>query len=132
MWAIVSAKHGLFFPDEQRDPYDTTFKFFYGDCIVVQEGEWLSERESQAHVHRLVEGMGARLRELEIRRVVFYLGGAFERVSPCYLLVVHRALDACTDRHDSRQDLLDCISGAGRLSIASGETPLRVEFQNLR
>jgi len=126
-WAIVSAKHGLFFPHESRGPYDMELSFSYGQCLVFERGHYLPE--SEAHVKRLVETIGARLKELGVRQVVFYAGG---RRPWAYLLVVHSAVDNCVRRHDSREDVQRCWEEAGRLRLAGGMSDVEAQLSSLR
>jgi hypothetical protein len=126
-WAIVSAKYGLFFPHESRGPYDMELSFSYGECLVFERGQYLSE--SEAHVKRLVGTIGARLKEQGVREVVFYAGG---RRPWAYLLVVHSAVDNCVRRHNSREDVQRCWEEGGRLRLAGGMADVEAELGRLR
>jgi len=126
-WAIVSAKYGLFFPHESHGPYDMELSFSYGDCLVFEGGHLLPD--SEAHVKRLVETMGARFSKLGVRQVVFYTGG---RWPWAYLMVVHCALDECTRGHFSRDGVRGCWEKAGRLRIAGGMYDVEAELGRLR
>jgi len=126
-WAIVSAKHGLFFPHESHGPYDMEFSFSYGECLVFERGHLLPN--SEGHVRRLVEAVRARLKELNFREVILYAGG---RRPWAYLLVVHRALDTCTRPHSSRDDVRACWQEAGRLHVAGSMYDVEAELGRLR
>lgn len=56
-WAILSAEHGLFFPDQKHTPYDTTFRTRNYICRTVRNEEFLKKEESQRHIEKLVEGI---------------------------------------------------------------------------
>ena len=119
LWAIVSARHALFFPNEWHERYDTRLSFRGGQLCVYEESHPLSQVESGAHIERLVSAIRARLEELSIEKVVYYVetppGWAVS-----YLLVIHRALDNCMKEHRSAEEVLKCVETAGRIHLASG------------
>lgn len=127
-WAIVSAKHAIFLRSERHDPYDTELSFSGGDCLVFEGGHLLPDADGEAHVKRLVDAIRTRLNDLGIRRVVFYVGGAPQRVCG-YLLVLHRALDMCASKHRRPNDLLECIEHAGKVCVANGMAGLQPELE---
>lgn len=129
-WAIVSAKHGLFLPSEQHNPYDTKLKFRHGHVFVyekVSEGEQLLP-SSEAHISWLVQGVRNRLEELGVRRVVYYVGGAPQRICG-YLLVVHQAFDWCQRLHYRPDDVVTCVRRTGAIYIANGVAELKTKLQ---
>lgn len=127
-WAIVSAKHAIFLPSERHDPYDTELSFSGGECLVFEGGHLLPDEDSEAHVNWLADAIRNRLNDLGIRRVVFYVGGAPQRVCG-YLLVLHRAVDMCAGKHRRPSDLLECIEHAGKLCVANGLAELEPELE---
>jgi len=120
-WAILSAEYALFFPNEQRDDYDTTLRFRRGQLHVYRRERRLSPPESEAHVQHLIEAVRARLGGLGFDRVQFYVEG---RRPIAYLLVMHRALDGCVRGHRSADEVLKCIETAGRVHLVSGRAGL--------
>lgn len=129
-WAIVSAKYGLFLPSEQHDRYDTKLKFSHGQVFVYEK---VNERErilpsSEAHINWLVQGLHNRFEELGIRRVVYYVGGAPERICS-YLLVVHQALDRCQRSHYRPDDVVTCVRRMGVIYIANGLAELEAKLK---
>jgi len=131
-WAIVSAKHGLFLPTEQHNPYDTKLKFSHGQVSVYEK---VNEREcllpsSEAHINWLVRGLRSRLEKLGVRRVVYYVGGAPQRICG-YLLVVHRALDRCQRSHYRPDDVVACIRRTSAIYIANGLAELEAKLKQV-
>lgn len=128
-WAIVSAKHGLFLPNEQHEPYDTELSFSGGNCFVFEQGRLLPSPHGEAHVTWLRETIQNRMRDFGIHRLVFYVGGAPQRVCG-YLLVLHQAVDKCTKQHPTPNDVLKCIKGSDRLYVANGMFELETEIRS--
>ena len=118
-WAIMSAKHGLFLPTEQHDPYDTELSFSGGNCFVREQGRFLPDPHGEAHVTWLKETIQNRLQDLGVHRLVFYVGGAPQRVCG-YLLVLHQVVDKCIKDHPRPNDVLRCIKGSDSLYIVNG------------
>ncbi|MBE3116763.1 hypothetical protein IMZ68_06115, partial [Candidatus Bathyarchaeota archaeon] len=54
-WAILSAKYGLFFPDETRNNYNVTFKTVAYQCRVLENDRLLSGATSRLKIQELVE-----------------------------------------------------------------------------
>jgi hypothetical protein len=108
----------LFFPDERQEDYDTMLSFTGGQLSVYEQRRPLAQPEGEAHIERLVSAIRARLKELGIDKVVFYVGGSRGRAAS-YLLVMHRALDNCLKRHDDADELLRCIEAAPRLHVVT-------------
>ena len=123
LWAIVSAKHALFFPNEWHEWYDTRLSFRGGRLRVYERDDELSQPESEGHIQHLVEATRTRLTELRVREVVYYLE-APPRWATSYLLVIHKTLDRCTREHRSAEEVLKCIETAGRIHLVSGRAGL--------
>ena len=128
-WAILSAEHALFFPEESHEPYETELRFSGGHCYVFRDGHLLADPEGQAHVAHLVETIKRRCIQLGIDRIMFYVGGAPQRI-PSYLLVVHRAIDGCTRHHSTPARVIECIGTDGRLRIATGMLELQAQMRS--
>ena len=129
-WAILSAEHGLFLPSESHDPYDTALHFSGGECFIFKGEPPLLDPESKNHIKSLIGRIGNSLKQVSIHRVVFYVGGAPQRVCS-YLLVMHQALNNCTKKHDSPNDVLNCIKNTSSFCIASSLAELEEEIQKI-
>jgi hypothetical protein len=120
-WAILSAKFGLFFPDEIHKNYDVTFKTIAYKCRIVENSRLLSERESQKHIQQLIKQVKRRILEKNIEQVLFYYEQPLQR-RKCYLNILHAGADSCEIEHNTcnglRQHIVDMFAGGnGKIKI---------------
>lgn len=118
-WAILSAKYDLFFPSEEHEPYDVTFKtdLQSGECIVVQNKLPLSVNESRKWMDDLAKRIADKIKRCGIQEIIFFAGKTGESESPedrfkrvkCYLKVLHAGADGCTINHLRWYEIVDCI-----------------------
>jgi len=109
-WAILSAKYGLFFPDERKPDYDVTlkrrqqnFNYFLNIRVEVgKDGKSLGREESKSHVVTLASEIRNQLRAREIDQVIFYVGG---RRPDAYIALLHYAVDECDSLPAGRANL---------------------------
>lgn len=97
-WAILSAKYGLFFPEERRNNYNATFKTVAYKCRVLENDRLLSEVASRLRVQELAEQVKKSLFERKIKHLVFLFEQPLQR-RRCYLSVLHQAIDDCRIEH---------------------------------
>jgi hypothetical protein len=120
-YAILSAKYGLFFPNEVRKNYNVTFKSVAYDCRIVEDEVLLSKDESHRHLLSLVQQIRKRILENNIERVVFYCIPPLKR-RKCYLKVLHVSADNCQINHKRWDELVNhiksmFIEGRGKIKI---------------
>lgn len=97
-WAILSAKHGLFFPDEQHEDYNVTWKSDNeGQCIVLDECRRLSVTQSAKYNERLAQKIYRQVRNRGASSIVFYTPNPVR--TKCYLSILHRAIQGCRAQH---------------------------------
>jgi len=135
-WAILSAKHDLFFPNEKKQNYNMTFRSdpLTKQCLVVENGVVLDSERSSAWMDRLVSNTEQKIRSRDIKSIVFWPGRPRDDVDPlmrvkCYLKFLHAATDGCNIDHRSWREIVEHInastkSGRGRISLIS-ELPAR-------
>lgn len=115
-WAILSAKYGLFFPDEQRQDYDVTFKSDpQRRCRIVKGGYMSDPDQSLAHINNLVATVRRQTNAKKVKDIVFYAPAP--RMAKCYFLVMHRAVDGCT-KHDVKatvNEIRGCIESSEKI-----------------
>jgi hypothetical protein len=103
-WAILSAKYGLFFPDETHKNYNVTFKTIAYKCRVVENNKPLSKVESQKHIGQLVNQIRQRILEKNIEQVIFFYEQPLQR-RKCYLSILHEGADFCQIEHSTCNEL---------------------------
>lgn len=130
-WAILSAKYDLFFPDEEKPNYNTTFEsdLATGQCLVRDNGMLLDSQKSSAWISRLVVNTQQKIRSRDIKSIVFWPGKPRKGVDPlkrvkCYLKFLHAAADACENDHRFWWEIVEHInalrkSGKGRIDLIS-------------
>jgi len=130
-WAILSAKYDLFFPDDVKRNYNTTFQSdpSTGQCLVRDNGTLLDNQRSSAWMDKLVLDTERKIRSRNIESIVFWPGRPREGVDPlmrvkCYLKFLHAAADACEIDHRSWWQIVQHInalrnSGKGRINLFS-------------
>jgi hypothetical protein len=99
-WAIFSALHGLFFPDEKERNYNVTFrteKKYWLGIAVIREGKKLSSLQSREYISQLAKKLRMQSEEHNVRQIVFY--GSSPKMMRCYLGVLHYVFDGCTKTH---------------------------------
>lgn len=120
-WAILSAKYGLFFPNEVHKNYNVTFRSIAYECRVVEDGIVLSESKSRKHISSLEQQMSRRILENAIEKVVFYCRPPI-KWRKCYLNLLHASVDGCKMNHKKWFHLLKHITemysnGTGNIHI---------------
>lgn len=103
-WAILSAKYGLFFPEERHDNYNTTFKTVAYRCRVIEGSVTLSAEASKLRIQKLAQQVKRRLAERDVKRLIFFFEQPLQR-RKCYLMVLHQAIDGCTLEHSTFSEL---------------------------
>jgi hypothetical protein len=109
-WAIFSALHGLFFPDQKERNYDVTFKTdnnYWLGIAIIKEGKKLSSLESRERVSQLGEKLRMQAEKHDVSQIVFY--GPSPKMMKCYLSVLHYVFDGCTKTHSWR-DLIEHVT----------------------
>jgi len=119
-WAILSAKYGLFFPEEIHDYYDVTFRTVAGSCGIVEDGRMLSEKESERRINDLIERIDSQMSGRKINSIIFFVDRPLVR-KKCYLFVLHAAVDHC-NIHKKWNEIAKHIksmykSGKGRIRL---------------
>lgn len=121
-WAILSAKYGLFFPEESRDEYNVTFKSNPACWLGVQmlvDGKGLPQTESDRILAELAKTVKATIEERFIDKIVYY----YEKRGPFqppkgYLALLHFAMDGCSQVH-TWPELLDCVGKHGKINVTT-------------
>jgi len=97
-WAILSAKYGLFFPDEKKPDYNITLNRkqqnlgYFLNIRVEKDGKPLGREESKNHVATLARSIHDQVKSREIGQVTFYIDG---RRPDAYVAMLHCAADEC-------------------------------------
>ena len=124
-WAILSAKYGLFFPEESKPKYDVTFKsnpaYWLGTQVMVGDGEprFLPKHESDPTLRELAKTVTAQIAMHSVSEIVYY----YESRGPVqppkgYLALLHFVMDSCSHVH-RWDELLECISKHGRITASA-------------
>jgi hypothetical protein len=118
-WAILSAKYGLFFPDEIHKNYNVTFKTIAYKCRIVENNRLLSDRESQKHIQQLIKQVKHRILENNIEQIVFFFEQPLQR-RKCYLNILHEGADSCEIEHATNNELKQHVTdmfadGSGKI-----------------
>lgn len=121
-WAILSAKYGLFFPEESRQKYDVTFKNNAAHWLgiqVVADGEGLPRSKSDTILTELAKAVAAQIAKHSVSKIVYY----YENRGPIqppkgYLALLHFVVDNCNRVH-SWPELLDCTNKHGTVSATA-------------
>jgi len=128
-WGIVSAKYGLFFPDEKRPNYNTTFRSDPAtkQCMVLENNVLLDETASRAWMDGLALRVKKAVLARNIKSIVFWPGEPRNGVDPlmrvkCYLSFLHVGIDECNLSHNSWREIVHHInaltkSGGGRIVL---------------
>ena len=118
-WAILSAKYGLFFPDEKRGKYDVTLKSdekcWLGIRLLVDKKK-LPKEESDISLKELTETVKAQVNKRLVEQVTFYTWSI--KQPKCYLTMLHYVLDSC-DKPHSWSELLECIKSHGKIKVVT-------------
>lgn len=123
-WAIISARYGLFFPDERKPDYNVTLNRrqqnsdYFLNIRVEKNGKLLGKEESKSHIVTLARGIRDQLRVKEIGQVIFCIEG---RRPDAYIAVLHYAADECDSLPAGRANLephLQTCTRAGRMNLA--------------
>lgn len=122
-YAILSAKYGLFFPNEIRENYNVTFKTVMGNCRLVEDEVLLSKEESFKRFGSLVHQVKKCILDLNINRVIFYCSPPLPR-RKCYLKVLHAGVDDCPVDHKRWDVIVNHINemfkeGKGKIKIVT-------------
>jgi len=122
-WAILSAKYGLFFPEEKREKYNVTFKrnprYWLGIQVVVN-GEELPQNRSDIILKELAKTVAAQLNKRAVQEVIYYYEENRGPMRPPkgYLALLHFVLDNCDKTH-SWPELLGCASKYGTVRVTT-------------
>jgi len=118
-WAILSAKYGLFFPEEKRGPYNVTLKSdkrcWLGIRVEVNR-EKLPKEESDLRLKELAETVKIQANKRFVEQVIFYTWSI--KQAKCYLTLLHFILDDCSRPH-CWSELLECTKRHGRVRVAT-------------
>jgi hypothetical protein len=122
-YAVLSAKYGLFFPDEINENYNVTFKSITYDCRFVEDGVLLSKEMSLNRFEKLVQQVRRSIRNRDVDRVVFYSRPPLMR-RKCYLKVLHTGVDNCLIDHRRWYEIVNHVNelykeGNGKIKIVS-------------
>lgn len=126
-WAIVSAKHGLFFPDEKHSYYNTTFKTVNKRCRYIVDDKLLEEIKSNTMFQALVEQVRTQAQERGVESTLFLESSKEPWRGKCYLLLLHMALDFCDIHHETFTQLMSHIESLGD----KGRVKLVTSFEEL-
>ena len=113
-WAILSALYAFFFPDEEKEDYNVTFrtdKNYWLGIAVVRDQHKLSHLQSKQHILQLVKKLRRQANERFVNQIVFY--GPSPKMMKCYLGVLHHAFDECSKSHGWR-DLIKHVKDQSR------------------
>ena len=113
-WAILSALYAFFFPDEEKEDYNVTFrtdKNYLLGIAVVRDQRKLSHLQSKQHILELVEKLKRQADERLVDKIVFY--GPSPMMMKCYLGVLHYAFDECSKSH-GWSDLIEHVKDQSR------------------
>jgi len=113
-WAILSALYAFFFPDEEKEDYNVTFrtdKNYWLGIAVVRDQHKLSPVQSKQHILQLVEKLKRQANGRHVNQIVFY--GPSPMMMKCYLGVLHYAFDECSQSHGWR-DLIEHVKDQSR------------------
>jgi hypothetical protein len=124
LWAILSAKYGLFFPDERKLNYNVTLnrRRQNSGCFlnvrVEKNSIPLDREESKSHVSTLARSIRDQIRTKEIGQIIFHIEGL---CPDAYVAVLHYAADGCDSLPNGHANLephlWTCIK-AGRMKLA--------------
>jgi hypothetical protein len=123
-WAILSAKYGLFFPDERKPDYNVTINRrqqnsdYFLNIRVKKDGKLLGREESKSHIVTLARDIRDQLRAKEIGQVIFCIEG---RCPDAYIAVLHYGADECDSLpagHANLEPHLQICTRAGRMKLA--------------
>ena len=108
-WAIFSALHGFFFPDQEKNAYNVTLrtnKKYWLGITVVEDEEKLPQDQSKEQIAHLAATLQQQAKNRDIDYLIFYAPSP--KMMKCYLAVLHYAFDRCTKPH-GWQDLLQHV-----------------------
>jgi hypothetical protein len=107
-WAILSAKYGLFFPDEQHADYNVTWKSDNkGRCIVLDGCKRLNLTQSAEYNERLAQKISQQAKQRGVSSIVFYAPNPMR--TKCYLSILHRAIQGCTEQHGKFSEIAEHV-----------------------
>ena len=121
-WAILSAKYGLFFPEENKQKYNVTFKSNRAHWLgtqVVADGEELPRSNSDTILRELAKIVVAQIATHSVSKIIYY----YESRGPIqppkgYLALLHFVVDNCNRVHHWAE-LLECTSKHGTISATA-------------
>ena len=107
-WAILSAKHGLFFPDEKHEDYNVTWKSdAQGRCIVINECKGLNISQSAEYNKRLAQKITRQAKIRGVSSIVFYTPNPMR--TKCYLSMLHRSIQGCRSPHKRFNEIIEHV-----------------------
>jgi len=116
-WAIISAKHGFFFPEEKEEPYDVTLKTD-NECLlgvrIKEEKTNIPKEDSDFRLRELIAKLKEQANERCVNELIFYTWSL--KQPKCYLTLLHFVFDSC-DRYHSWRGLLECIERNARIQV---------------
>ena len=120
-WAILSAKYGLFFPEEKGEKYDVTFKKpeegYWLGIQVVENGKGLCRNQSDMRLAGLAETVADQISQRSVDKIVYYYGDDPQKPRPeGYLALLHYVIDKCDTTH-SWDELLECTANHGTVHV---------------
>jgi hypothetical protein len=122
-WAILSAKYGLFFPNERKPTYDVTLNRrqqnigYFLNIRVVKEKKSLGREESKNHIATLAQNIQDRLEQRRVDKVIFWFEG---RRPDAYIALLHYASDRCDSIPPGQTNLephLQTCARTGRMKL---------------
>lgn len=122
-WAILSAKYGLFFPEERRERYDVTLKskpaYWLGVQVMV-ETEGLPKNWSDIRLKDLAKTVITQINKHSVQEVTYYYEENRGPLRPPkgYLALLHFVIDNCGKTH-SWPELLECTNKCGMVHVAT-------------
>ena len=126
-WAILSAKYGLFFPNEIHKNYDVTFKTVNEKCRIVENGKLILRKESDERIAALIRKIRNQMREREVKEFIFFVDKPWIR-KKCYLFILHATVDNCSS-HKRWNGIVEHImnlyeNGKGKIKLISSLTEI--------
>jgi len=116
-WAILSAKYGFVFPDQQINDYNVTMKSnnrYWLGIAVVKDEKKLSVKESSDHIEELSRTLLQQSSQKRIDKIIFY--APTPKRAKCYLAVLHYAFDKCSEYHN-KDELISHLAKSEKVKV---------------
>jgi hypothetical protein len=114
-WAILSALHAFFFPEQKRRNYNVTMQTderYWLGIAIIKDGRKLSYTQSKQHILKLAKKLKQQAKARMIKHIIFY--GPSPMMMKCYLGILHHAFDGCLKTH-GWQDLIKHVKAKSRV-----------------